>query len=90
MSWVSFAAIFFIIWWTALFAALPFGLRTQDDDGNVTLGTHSSAPRGAHVRRAFLRTTIISIVVFGIFYLITKVYGFGVDDFPSFIPPLVQ
>ena len=32
MSWISIAAIYFIIWWMVLFAMLPFGLRTQDDD----------------------------------------------------------
>ena len=31
------------------FAMLPLGLRTQDDEDDVTLGTVSSAPRlGAH------------------------------------------
>ncbi len=43
------AAVFFIIWWIVLFAMLPLGLRTQDDEDDVTLGTVSSAPRfGAH------------------------------------------
>ena len=52
MSWVSIAAIFFIIWWLVLFATLPFGLKSQDDDQDVTLGTVSSAPKGPHILRA--------------------------------------
>ena len=53
MSWVSDRrALFFILWWLVLFAVLPFGLKTQDDDGDVTLGTVSSAPRGPHMLRA--------------------------------------
>lgn len=86
MSWISAAAIYFIIWWTVLFATLPFGLRTQDDDDDVTLGTVSSAPRGPHVRRAFLRTTIISAVVYGLFYMLTHVVGLGFDDIPRIVP----
>ena len=47
----------FIMWWLVLFAILPFGLRTQDEDEDVTLGTVSSAPRGPHMLRAVVRTT---------------------------------
>jgi len=37
---VSFAiAIYFIIWWTVLFAVLPIGVRTQAEDGAVVPGT---------------------------------------------------
>jgi predicted secreted protein len=86
MSWISASAIFFIIWWTVLFAALPFGLRTQDEDGNVAPGTVASAPRGKHMRWAFLRTTIISAILFGIFLVVTRVYHLGIDDIPRIVP----
>ncbi len=86
MSWVSIAAIFFIIWWTVLFATLPFGLKTQDDDGEVTLGTPSSAPRGPHILRAMLRTTVVALLIFAVFYLVTKVLGYSVDDIPRIVP----
>lgn len=86
MSWISAAAIYFIIWWTVLFATLPFGLRTQDDDNDVTLGTVSSAPRGPHMLRAFARTTIISALVYAVFYVVTQVLGFGFDSIPRIIP----
>ena len=86
MSWVSIAAIFFIIWWLVLFATLPFGLKTQDDDQDVTLGTVSSAPKGPHMLRAAIRTTIVSLLIFGIFYVLTKVLGLGIDDIPRIIP----
>ena len=87
MSWISNLAIFFIIWWMVLFAALPFGLKTQDDDGEeIAPGTVSSAPRGPHMLRAFIRTTVVSLILFGILYALTQVYGFGIDDIPHFIP----
>ncbi|MBN9549323.1 MAG: DUF1467 family protein, partial [Alphaproteobacteria bacterium] len=44
MNWVLFTALFFVTWWLALFVVLPFGVRTQDEDHDVTLGTVSSAP----------------------------------------------
>jgi predicted secreted protein len=86
MSWVSIVAIFFIIWWTVLFATLPFGLKTQDDDGDVTLGTTSSAPRGPHILRAMLRTTVVALLIFGAFYLVTKGLGYSIDDIPQIVP----
>ena len=65
---------------------LPFGLRTQDEDKDVTLGTIASAPRGRHMGRAFLRTTLVSAVIFGIFMLITRGFGLGFDDIPRIAP----
>ena len=48
MSWISGAAIFFIIWWIVLFAMLPFGLRTQDDD-ETSRWAPSPARRAARI-----------------------------------------
>lgn len=86
MSWVSGAAVFFIIWWTVLFAALPFGLKTQEESDDVTLGTVSSAPGRPHMRKAVIRTTIISLIIFGGMYYVTRVLGLGFDDIPLIIP----
>ena len=35
MTWVSVAALYFILWWLVLFATLPFGLKTQHEDENA-------------------------------------------------------
>jgi predicted secreted protein len=86
MGYVSAFAVFFILWWLVLFATLPFSLRTQDEDGDVTLGTEASAPRGPHMLRAMLRTTVVSLVIFGGLYLLNQVYGFGINDIPRFMP----
>jgi predicted secreted protein len=86
MTWISLFAVFFIIWWTVLFAMLPFGLHTQDDDKDVTLGTVSSAPRGAHMLKTVIRTTVVSVLIVAIFYGITKGLGYSFDDIPRFVP----
>jgi predicted secreted protein len=86
MSWISFTALYFITWWTVLFAVLPFGLRTQDDDKDVTLGTVPSAPRGSHMRRALLLTTAVTTVIVGALYVAVHVLGYSIDDIPHFIP----
>ncbi len=86
MSWVTYAAIYFILWWTFLFAVLPIGLRTQDDDENVTLGTASSAPRGPHMLRACLWTTVATTIVMALIIFAVERLGFGFDSFPNFLP----
>ena len=90
MSWVSFAALFFVTWWVVLFAVLPFSMRTQDEDQDVTLGTVSSAPRGPHMLRAVVRTTIVTAVIIGAFYGVTKGLGLGIDDIPHIVPDFSQ
>ncbi|MER2534658.1 MAG: DUF1467 family protein [Rhizobiaceae bacterium] len=86
MTWISIAAMSFVIWWLVLFAVLPFGLRTQDDDEDVTLGTVSSAPRGPHMQRAMLWTTVITALVILALYGITRGLGLGIDDIPRIVP----
>ncbi|MFD1794330.1 DUF1467 family protein [Ochrobactrum teleogrylli] len=88
MSIMSGIAIYFIIWWTSLFALLPVGLRTQAEENNVTLGTVASAPATPRIGRAFLRTTIVATLIFAVYYYVTQIIGFGLDDIPHFFPDL--
>jgi predicted secreted protein len=82
MSWLSIFAIYFILWWVVLFAMLPFGLKTQEEDGEVTLGTVPSAPKGAHMLGAVIRTTLVSGVIFAVFYVAVVYFGFSFNDIP--------
>ena len=86
MSWVTWTAVFFIVWWLVLFATLPFSLRTQDEEGDVTLGTVSSAPRGPHMLRAILRTTIVTGVLFAVYWGLAQWLGLSLDSIPRIIP----
>ena len=86
MGYFSAFAIFFIIWWLVLFATLPFSLKTQDEEGEVTLGTVASAPRGSHMLRAVVRTTIVAVIIFGALYYLNQVAGYSFDDLPRFVP----
>ena len=36
--------------------------------------------------RAMLRTTVVSLLIFGALYVLTKVVGLGIDDIPRFMP----
>ena len=86
MNWISFTALFFVTWWTVLFAILPFGLRTQDEEQDVILGTVPSAPRGPHMLRALLWTTLVTAVILGTAFVVINVLGYGIDDIPNVVP----
>ncbi|MEY9185231.1 putative secreted protein [Bradyrhizobium sp. USDA 326] len=59
-------AIYFVIWWVALFLTLPFGVRSQHEDGVGAPGTDPGAPILTRMGRKLIWTTIISAVVYGI------------------------
>ncbi len=86
MNWVLVAAVFFVVWWVLLFAVLPFSLRTQEEDDDVTLGTVKSAPRGPHVLRAMLRTTIVTLALFAVWFVAVEYMGLGLQSIPRIVP----
>jgi predicted secreted protein len=65
MRFGTLVAIYFVVWWVILFAVLPFGTHTQDDAGEVTLGTPASAPVRPMLIRKALATSIAAAVLVG-------------------------
>jgi predicted secreted protein len=59
-------AIYFVLWWIVLFVALPFGVRSQHEDGSGAPGTDPGAPIATRMGRKLIWTTIISAVIFAI------------------------
>ena len=57
-------AIYFVIWWIALFLTLPFGVRSQHEDGEGAPGTDPGAPVATLMGRKLIWTTVISAVIF--------------------------
>jgi predicted secreted protein len=86
MGWLSAVAIFFIIWWVTLFAVLPIGVRSQAEAGHVEPGTEAGAPVAPRIGFKLLLTTAIAIAVFAVFYFLTVIMGWSVDDLPRIVP----
>jgi predicted secreted protein len=57
-------AIYFVVWWVALFLTLPFGIRSQHEDGGGPLGTDPGAPIASRMGPRLLWTTLLSAVIF--------------------------
>ena len=79
----SLFAVYFVVWWVVLFAVLPFGVRTQDEAGEVTLGTTSSAPARPLLIRKAIATTIVAAVVVGGMWIAIDVYGVTLETFAN-------
>ena len=69
MAFGSMVAIYFVIWWIGLFAVLPWGVRSQHEDGSVVPGTEPGAPVATRLLRIALVNTVFAGIVFGAFYL---------------------
>jgi predicted secreted protein len=63
MNWPLGIALYFTIWWVVLFAVLPFGVRSQHEDGEMPEGTDPGAPVAPRMGIKMLWTTIVSAIV---------------------------
>lgn len=76
--------LFSVIWFVVLFCVLPVRFQSQAEAGSVVPGTPASAPADAMIGKKAKITTVISIVVFALSYLIITSGWVTVDDFDFF------
>lgn len=69
MNWYAIFAIYFLMWVISAFIMLPFGIRTPDETGEVLLkGQADSAPSNFRPAVVVLRATLLSSILFGLYY----------------------
>lgn len=57
-------SVFFVVWWTVLFAVLPLGAKSYHDAGiPVPGGGDPGAPVNPNLKRKFITTTWITAVL---------------------------
>jgi predicted secreted protein len=77
----TYIAIYFIIWWTVLFAVLPFGVRSQHESAeDMPEGTDPGAPMLPQLRKKVVWTTIVATVVFALFFVVNVNRLISLDD----------
>jgi predicted secreted protein len=64
MTLAGAAALYFVLWWTFLFAVLPFGVRSQSEAGEVSPGSDPGAPVAPALNEKAIWTTIVAGIVF--------------------------
>jgi len=69
MRWTSILAIYLLFWALSVFLVLPFGVRTHEEAGADRIpGQADSAPHGYDIWKMIRRTTLLSAVLFGLYY----------------------
>lgn len=82
MNIATIILVFVVTWWLVFFAALPVGVKAQDEsDEGVTKGTVPSAPVNPNLKKKALYTTLVA-VVFTVAY-----YFLATSGLISFRPP---
>jgi predicted secreted protein len=85
MSIVTALAIYFIVWWLVLFAVLPFGVRSQQEGGEVTPGSDPGAPAIPRLARKLVWTTIVAGIVFALGYVAYAYRLVALDDLAAML-----
>ena len=69
MRWTSILAIYSLFWVLSAFLVMPFGVKTHDELGLEKVpGQVHSAPGNYNPKRIARRATVLSIVLFGLYY----------------------
>ncbi|APH54585.1 putative membrane associated protein [Granulibacter bethesdensis] len=68
IGWFTAIVLYALIWWTLLFAILPLGTRTRQEADDVS--GWRGTPENPQILKKALLTTLISIVVWGIFMVV--------------------
>jgi predicted secreted protein len=85
MSLATAIAIYFIIWWTVLFAVLPWGVRSQEESGAVAKGTDPGAPALPRLGRKLIWTSIVAALVFMLWYIVYTYRLVAIDDLATLL-----
>lgn len=87
MQPISAIAVFFLFWFLCLFVVLPFGMKTDSEMGIEPGSGHAeSAPHRFRPGVIVLRTTILSAILFALFYA-NYSYGWIGTDILDFLKP---
>ena len=73
-------AVYFTMWWTVLFAVLPFGVKSQDEGGVVIPGTEPGAPQSPLLLKKAIWTTLLSGILFVALMLIMAYFPDGLPQ----------
>lgn len=63
MSVISALVLFVVIWFVTLLVALPIGLQTQEEAGEIVPGTPASAPVAPMIARKMIWTTVATLLI---------------------------
>lgn len=79
MGFVTLILIYAVVWWLVFFAALPVGVKHQQDPDEVD-GADPGAPSNPNLKKKAIYTSVIALVI------TTAYYFLATSDLISFRP----
>ena len=74
-------SVYFVVWWTVLFAVLPLGIRSHSETGTrVADGGDPGAPVNPNLKRKAITTTWLAAIVTGLIWVVMQ---FGLLPIPQ-------
>ena len=74
-------SIYFVVWWTVLFAILPLGVRSPAEAGvEVKDGADPGAPVNPNLKRKAITTSWVAAIVTGVIWAVVQ---FGLIPIPQ-------
>ena len=70
MNWLTAGVLYVMVWWTVLFAVLPFGTRPVAEPDRLT--GWRGAPERPLILRKLLATTVVAAVLWGAAMLVIR------------------
>jgi predicted secreted protein len=81
------AAIYFVLWWVVLFAVLPWGVKSQEEAGDISPGSDPGAPVRPLLLRKAIATTLVSAAIMALGYAAWALGLIGSIIPAALIPP---
>jgi predicted secreted protein len=72
MGWATGIMVYFLVWWTVLFAVLPFGIQPDAEGAREDGGWRGAPRRPAILKKAIWTTVIATLLWAGIYALVTS------------------
>lgn len=81
MNWGEISAqavVYFLLWFFCLFLVLPFGIRR---DEKPEPGQDPGAPANPALLKRFLATSFLALVLWSMYFYVTEIRGFTLQQY---------
>ncbi len=77
-------SVYFVVWWTALFAILPLGSRSHSEAGtHVSDGGDPGAPVNPNLKKKVFTTTWVAAVITAMIWVVMQYGLIPIPQLPS-------
>jgi predicted secreted protein len=84
MGVVFYISVYFVIWWTVLFAVLPWGSRSHHEAGiEVPGGGDPASPVTPNLKKKFITTTWVSAICLAVLIVVLEFHLIRLPPLPS-------